>query len=106
MQLATKQKDGVTVREHLQRLFVNTGKVDALLVDLPVPPPVAALWDAFCSLQRSRRSGMSHQPLAPVDVQAWCALNRVRLTPWEYETLIVLDGVCLRAWAEQQERLQ
>jgi len=103
MHLQERQGDGATLRQHLQRLATNTGKVDDRLLDA-VPPAGAQLWDTYQLLSASRRSGMGLHSLTLVDIEAWCRLYRVQLTPWELDTLIHIDAAALAIAAEQQSR--
>lgn len=38
---------------------------------------------------------MSAQPLTYTDLDAWCRLTRTTLTPWELETLTLMDATAL-----------
>ena len=67
-----------------------------------MPRAASALWDAFLQLSASRRTGMGAHALALIDVEAWCRLNGVRLTPWELDVLIQLDAAQLAAIAKQR----
>jgi hypothetical protein len=103
MELSRREGDGATLRTHLQRLARNTGRVDERLL-VEVPRPVEQLWDLFMSWAVQRRSGMSLHPLTFTDIEAWCRLYGVRLTPWELDTLLELDAATLRIAAENQRR--
>ena len=105
MHLQARQADGAPLRTHLQRLAANTGKVDErLLIDRVHPGPAGVL-DAYLSLGATRRSGMGMHAFTLSDIEAWCRLNGVRLTPWELDTLIALDQAALAvATAQQAER--
>lgn len=73
------------------------GQPDPRLEPVAIPPCVAALWETFQVLAACRRSGMAAQPLCLADLEAWCRLNRVQLSSWEIETLIVVDSAALAA---------
>lgn len=60
------------------------------------------MWEAFCSLSVGRRSGWGASPLTFVDIEAWCRLQGVRLTPWELDTLLALDAKTLQLAAAHQ----
>ena len=79
------------MRQHLQRLASNTGRVDPRLV-AELPPVLQPLWGVFISLASRRRSGMGASALTFTDVQAWCGLYRVALTGWELDTLLQMDN--------------
>ena len=97
MQLGTRQADGATLRQHLQAAAAASGQADDLLLVPPVPTAVQAVWQAYLSLSAHRRTGMGPGPIVLTDVQAWCQLQGVRLTPWELDTLTAIDGAALRA---------
>lgn len=82
-----------------------TGKPDPLLLG-QIPPAAQALWEAFCSLTTHRRVGFGLSPLTFVDIEAWCRLNGVDLTPWELDTLLQLDAKTLQLAAEHQRSAQ
>lgn len=103
MQLGARQPDGHTLREHLQAVAAQ-GTVDPLLMPPEIPREVQALWQAFLAMSASRRSGMAAQPLTLTDIDAWCRLNGVRLTPWELDTLIATDAALLAEAGRQQPR--
>lgn len=111
MQLSTAQGDGASLRTHLQRLRANTGRVDPLLAAAaqPLPSAIAPLWEAFVALSATR--GAAFEGVAPItclEIEAWCRLHAVRLSPWEVETLLAVDRAArgalddARAVARQQ----
>lgn len=71
-----------------------------------VPPAGQALWEAYCSLTSHRRAGFGLHPLTFVDIEAWCRLTGVDLTPWELDTLLQLDAKTLQLAAEHQRSNQ
>jgi hypothetical protein len=97
MELGRREADGATLRQHLQRLYQSTGRVDERLMQVRIPPAAQALWDAFLQLCASRRAGGmgGMHPITWIDIAAWCGLQRVQLTPWELDTLIELDAAAL-----------
>lgn len=102
MELSARQGDGASLRTHLQRACINTGRADPLLDEQSIAPCVRAVWDAYLNLSATRRTGMGLAPLALTDIDAWQRLTGVRLTPWELDTLIQLDAACLAVLAKQQ----
>lgn len=66
-----------------------------------MPRAAEAVWQAFLQLSASRRTGMGAHALVLADVEAWCRLGGVRLTPWELDVLIELDAAQLAAIAKQ-----
>ena len=101
MELAQRQGDGASLRQHLQRLCASTGKLDPRLEVPEIPAAVRPLWDAYAHLAATRRSGGmgGMHPLTQTDIASWCYLQRVTLTPWEVDTLIEIDAAALAASA-------
>lgn len=42
-----------------------------------------------------RQSGMATNPIALSEIEAWCRLQCVTLTPWELDTLLEMDAAAL-----------
>lgn len=83
----------------MQRLAVNTGKVDPrLLIEWPkVGRPI---WGIFNSLGRaSGMSGMS--AISQQEIAAWQQNHGIKLTPWELEMIAMFDQIALEASAKQ-----
>lgn len=105
MQLSARQSDGATLRQHLQMVAARGGEVDPRLHPPPLPYEVRWLWDMFAQLSFARRTGgFGVSPLAIADIEAWCRLNGVRLTPWEFDTLLAVDAVMVTEAADEQRR--
>lgn len=97
-------EDGATLRTHLQRMAYSAGKVDPRLEARPPPSAVMAVWETFLLLASTRRTGMSAQPLTMVDIEAYCRMANIRLSPWEFETIIALDAVAMAAAAKTRKQ--
>lgn len=102
MQLATRQSDGSTLREHLQSAAAQGQPADPRL-GAGAPPQCAALWDAFVALNGARPSGMGASAIPPSEIVAWQQLHGVRLTPWEVDTLRAMDQAALGVAAENNK---
>lgn len=98
MRLSQRQPDGCTLREHLQAGAAATGQVSPLLT-LDLPACVSALWQAFCDLVRP--VGMGPGAIPSAEIEAWQRLARVVLTPWEVDTLRMMDRAALSAMNEK-----
>lgn len=96
--------DGATLRTHLQRMAYSSGKVDSRLEAEPPPRAVTAVWETFLFLAASRRTGMSAHPLTMVDIEAYCRMASIKLSPWELETIIALDAVAMAAAAKTRKQ--
>jgi hypothetical protein len=46
---------------------------------------------------------MGPAPITFLDIQAWCGLRRIRLTTWELDLLVALDGAWLAAQGEKEK---
>lgn len=74
------------------------------LIAPPLPAGVELLWQAFAELHGTRRgSGFGLDPIACADVLAWQRMSRTRLTPWEVETLLLMDRAALVALQSETE---
>jgi hypothetical protein len=106
MELSARQPDGATLRDHLQRMAANTGRVDDRLLIGELPREAAAVWDTYASLSAARRSSMGPHALTLTDIEAWCRLFHVELTPWELDTVLRLDAASLQAAARLKPKEQ
>ena len=81
-----------TLRDHLRAVERQTGRTPAGLRGPRRPAGTDALWRAFLDLHTQRgHDGGEPLPLAWRDVEAWCALRRVRLRPVDLDALRLLD---------------
>lgn len=110
--LSAVDKDGVSERETLEGLRERAAKAarrgDAAAQkrlaefeeDLRMPPFPEALrylWTAFLTLRRRVSPSMGGPAVISLpDIMAYCQLYRIRLAPWEVETLTMLDDVMSR----------
>lgn len=88
-ELGQRMPDGATMREHLLAA-ARAGHSDERLT-VRLQSACKAIWSAFVDLSGSRPSGMGVSAIPPSEILAWCSLYRVRLTPWEIETLQAMD---------------
>lgn len=102
MQLSARQADGHSLRQHLQAA-ARAGDVDERLVAQP-PAAGAQLWEAFAELSASRPAGFGLAAVPHSEIEAWQRLHRVRLTPWEIETIMDMDRAALAALAANTPR--
>jgi hypothetical protein len=95
--LAARQKDGATLREHLESAARQLGRLPEELVPLPCPEALTYLWNWWLSLAARRGCGFGPASLAWHDVEAWARLSGVTLEPFELDCLDALEQAYLRA---------
>lgn len=97
MQLLQRQPDGKPLRDHLLAAAKNGAALDPCVLAQP-PAGTELLWHTYCELTAARPGGMAgDKPVPPSEVQAWCAGRRVRLSPWDLDTLAAMDRTALVA---------
>lgn len=67
---------------------------------MEIPECVQALWSTFVQLSATRRTGMGPSAITLTDIEAWCRLSGVRLSPWELDTLLAVDAAMLKSATE------
>ena len=97
-----KQPDGTSLRKHLQRA-ARQGVVDPLLEVDPLPDSLAQLWQVFLELNTFRTAGMGANPISILEIDAWCRLNQVQLTPWELACIKAVDSAVMSEWAKAKQ---
>lgn len=100
MRLHKRLPDGSTTLQHLQAAAAVTGKADAALLRR-VPRAAAALWEAFCEIASGRPSSMGPQPVPSTEIESWQRLSGVQLSPWEVDTLRLMDRAAVAVLAEK-----
>lgn len=96
MKLSAKQKDGKTLRWHLESVYEKTGKLPAQL-DVPdIPHELAHVWEYFAQMSAKRTCGaMSANPISDEQIMAWERRHNIRLSPFEGECIDALDQAFL-----------
>lgn len=51
-----------------------------------------------------RPSGMGPSAIPLAEIEAWCRINRVQLTPWELSAIRAMDSAVLAVWAAQRNK--
>lgn len=102
MQLAARQQDGSTLRQHLQAAAETGARPDPRLMSR-VPRAVLALWDAFLTLHSARPAGMVAGAIPSSELLAWQQLQGVQLSAWEVDTLRAMDQAALAVAAENNK---
>lgn len=93
-----------TLRAHLEKVEEMTGtrdeRLDPPALELPENAKLYAgtLLSYFYECSAGRQQGFNGpQPITWTEIQSWCDLNEVRLTPWETQVLKSLDFTYLSA---------
>lgn len=79
------RKDGTALREHLLQVFHQTGRWDDRLDMVQVPVEGEHLWKWYWEIRRD-------QAISLAEIEAFCRLNSLRLSPWEVGTLREMDA--------------
>lgn len=90
-ELAQRQKDGATLREHLMAAEAALRRpIDKLHVECP--RALVYVWDWFCDISSSRKSGYGgSEPISYEELRAWQALNGIELTKYELSLIRKID---------------
>lgn len=91
-----------TLRDQLQSVYRQTGRMPAQLADAPeLPDGLLYLWGWFMRLCAARgSSGFGPNPLSYAELDAFARLMGVTLQPWEVDTLRDLDVEFMRSVAQ------
>lgn len=103
--LEVRQKDGYSLRKHLQAAWRASGIKPDELCNLPVIPELAKyLWDYFIELHNRRTNyGWGHVPLTFIEIDAWERKTRRTLDPWELKALLEIDGAYMASIPKKTE---
>jgi hypothetical protein len=94
--LAVTQKDGATLRQHLDIIWQQTGKKPEQLEIMKCPDLLAHIWYWFLELNQSRQhSEMGAMPISFSEILAWATLSGVSPLPNEIRVLKQLDSVAM-----------
>lgn len=85
------------MREHLEQVARQTGRVPSELEDEPaIPACVETAWVWFFELNRARSgTGLGINPLSYAEISAWSELTGNRPAPFELRVIRALDEVYL-----------
>lgn len=94
--MAAKQKDGKTLRWHLERVLEQTGITPPQLDTPQIPHELTHVWEYFCQMSAKRTCGaMAANPISDEQIMAWERRHGIRLSPFEGECIDALDQVFL-----------
>jgi hypothetical protein len=100
VELALKQSDGSTLRQHLQVGERVWKRWDERL-HREVPEAMAHLWRWFRELAMGRTfTEYGAQALSHAEIDAWARLRRIELSSKELDVLRMLDAVMLNVLRE------
>jgi hypothetical protein len=88
--LSKPGKDG-SLREHLEQVERQTGRKLQELEAPDFPFTLSYLWSAFLSLNNSRSSGYSSNPISFTEIKAFVELTHIPLSARDVETIKLLD---------------
>ena len=103
VELSKPEKDGASLRSHLESVQRQTGITPEQLAVDELPDCIAHVWLWFCQLSPKRAVGMAAGPIASLEIEAWARLHRIEMTPFEVTALEALDTVYLQAQAKEQK---
>lgn len=90
--LNARQKDGATLRDHLESVYRQTRIMPKELEPKELPYAISYLWEWFMELQRGRQYGMSGAlPLSYSDIKAWAELTGKMPQCWEIDVIKQID---------------
>lgn len=72
----------------------------------PLPPFLVVLWETFIALSRKRTHGMGTNPISSLEIESWCRLHQVELSPWEVEIIEALDAAVMDVWVTQKKQTE
>jgi len=94
--LNKRQKDGASLRDHLESVRRQTGQTPPQLEPVEAPESILYLWQYFCDLAGGRDYGEAGpKPIFWGDIKAWSELTRTNLAAWEVDVLKALDRIYL-----------
>jgi len=91
--LSKPDKDGITLRQHLEKVEEQLGRTPEALVGPEFPELLSHLWLSFVDIS-NRRS--ERKPLTYTEVKDFMQTMGEPLLPREVETIIKLDQLWLK----------
>lgn len=102
--LSERQRDGKTLREHLESVVKQgiTPKELENLVELP--ESLSHCWYWFLDLNNTRPQGFGISPISYFEMQAYFHVLQIPVEPWEIEIIKFFDRIALDISQKQQEK--
>jgi hypothetical protein len=103
--LNERMPDGSTKREQLIALLERGIDPPELTLAPACPSSCVYLWEWWGELNERRRPGFNgFEPIPHSELRAFEELRRIQLTPFEQQTLIVIDRMFLAFIQDQREK--
>jgi hypothetical protein len=98
LSLGKRQKDGSSLRDNLESVYRQTGKMPDQLKQVEVNEAILYIWQWFCQLSSKRQSGMNGPlPTTFTEMKAWSEMTGIVPDPWEVSVLEQLDQLYLQS---------
>lgn len=89
--LSSVQKDGSTLRDHLNAVEKVSGRRPPELDGPPLPECLEYIWGWFIQLHRRRGGGFGPAPISWEAIDAWARRTGADPTPLELELIDAID---------------
>ena len=104
MRLSRRRKDGTTQMDHLNAIREKSGSIPPELEIPPVPRGTERIIETFNLLHSARPAGgFGVSPIPVSEIVAWQRAMRIRLTPWEIETILRIDRAAIDQLTENDK---
>ncbi len=74
------------------------------LKPVEVPECVLHIWDWFAQMSPKRTNGMGVAPITSLEIEAWCRLHEVQITPFEVQALEAIDSTYVSSSDKVQKK--
>jgi hypothetical protein len=103
--LSAIQKDGKTLREHLEAVERLTKKKPKELIEqVELPESMSEYWEWFTALNKSRSSGFGASPITYTEMVSYFSLIGIEPEKWEIDIVKMFDSIALSSAREQEEK--
>lgn len=99
--LLERQKDGKTLREHLEAAQRFTKKVPGQLIGPELPDECTHWWEWWSELNSCRQCGMSANPISWSDIYSWSQLTKTTIDKWDAKAIRAIDAEFMAVAAKQ-----
>ena len=103
--LSERQKDGRTLREHLENIERQTRvKPKELEQQVQLPEVFLDCWLWFLALNSTRVPGFGISAISFSEMQAYFNLYGIEPEPWEIDIIRMFDGIAVDFAREKEEK--